>query len=233
MFSREEFDKNYNIIKENISKSASKIGKSEKDIILLAATKTQDIETINYAIKSGIEYIGENRVQEFTAKRDLYLPCHKHFIGHLQTNKVKDIIKDTELIHSVDSYHLANEISKQALKNSVTANILLEVNIGNEESKSGFLKEELNEALFKIAELPAVSVKGLMAIPPVTDTKDGNAAYFEQMYKLFIDNAYKNKDNINMDILSMGMSNDYECAIEHGANLVRIGTSLFGKRIYK
>ncbi|MBR3144739.1 MAG: YggS family pyridoxal phosphate-dependent enzyme [Clostridia bacterium] len=233
MFSKSEFDKNYEIIKENIAKSAEKAKKSEKDIILLAATKTQDIETINYAIKSGIEYIGENRVQEFTAKRDFYLPCHKHFIGHLQTNKVKDIIKDVELIHSVDSYHLACEISKQAKKNDVVANILLEVNIGGEESKSGLKKSEVNETLYKIAELPFISIKGLMAIPPVSETKDGNAPYFDQMYKLFIDNRCENKDNISMDILSMGMSDDYECAIEHGANLVRIGTSLFGKRIYK
>lgn len=232
MLNREEFDKKYTEIKENIEKAAILAGKHSDDIILLAATKTQDIETINYAIESGIKYIGENRVQEFTAKRDFYKPVHKHFIGHLQTNKVKDIIKDVELIHSVDSYHLASEISKQAQKNGLVSNILLEVNIGNEESKSGFLSRELNENLYKIAELPAICIKGLMAIPPVCETKDGNASYFEQMYKLFIDNSGKIKDNISMDILSMGMSDDYECAIKCGANLVRLGTALFGRRIY-
>ena len=232
MLNREEFDTKYTEIKENIEKAAILAGKHSDDIILLAATKTQDIETINYAIESGIKYIGENRVQEFTAKRDLYKPVHKHFIGHLQTNKVKDIIKDVELIHSVDSYHLASEISKQAQKNGLVSNILLEVNIGNEESKSGFLSHELNENLYKIAELPAICIKGLMAIPPVCETKDGNAPYFEQMYKLFIDNSGKIKDNISMDILSMGMSDDYECAIKCGANLVRLGTALFGRRIY-
>lgn len=233
MLLRQEFDKNYCKIKENIEKAANGAGKTVEDIILLAATKTQDIDTINYAIKSGINYIGENRVQEFVAKRDGYLPVHKHFIGHLQTNKVKDIIRDVELIHSVDSYRLACEISKQAVKCGITAKILLEINIGKEESKSGFLSEELNDNVFKIAELPGIFVNGLMAIPPVCETPTGNAVYFEQMYKLFIDNAYKNKDNISMDILSMGMSDDYECAIKCGANLVRLGTALFGKRIYQ
>lgn len=228
-----EFDRRYERVKNNIEKAAASVGKSGSDIILLAATKTQDIETINHAIKSGISYIGENRVQEFLQKKDGYLPVHKHFIGHLQTNKVKDIIDGVELIHSVDSLHLAREISKAAVKRGVTADILLEVNIGAEESKSGFLKEELQEAVLAAAELQGLKIKGLMAIPPVCERPEDNAAYFEQMYKLFIDNAYKNKDNINMEILSMGMSDDYECAIKCGANLVRLGTALFGKRIYQ
>ena len=228
----EVFEENYKEIKENIKNAAIKSGRKPEDITLLAATKTVDIETINYAIKSGIEYIGENRVQEFLSKNDEYLPCHKHFIGHLQTNKVKDIVPFVELIHSVDSFHLAKEISKVSEKLNKTTDILLEVNIGNEESKSGFLIDEVEENLRKIALLPFIKVKGLMAIPPVCDENDKNIEYFNKMQKLFIDIGHKNIDNSSMDILSMGMSNDYETAVLCGATVVRIGTALFGKRNY-
>ena len=227
-------DYNYKIIKENIAAAAQSAGKSEDDIILLAATKTVDAETINSAIESGIKYIGENRVQEFLSKKDLLNPAaHRHFIGHLQTNKVKDIIGEVELIHSVDSVHLAKEISKQASRLGNAANVLLEINVGDEQSKSGFSFDEANEAINCVAELPFVRVKGLMAIPPVCEKPTDNIKYFDRMYKLFIDNRGKNTDNSNMEILSMGMSGDYECAIKCGANLVRIGTALFGRRIYK
>ena len=229
----DNFNQNYPYIKEKIAVAAQKVKKNEDDIILLAATKTVDVNVINHAILSGIKYIGENRVQEFLQKKDYYENCHKHFIGHLQTNKVKDVLPYTELIHSVDSYRLAKEISKQALKLNKTAEILLEVIIGNEESKGGFSADELNEKTEEIATLPNIFIKGLMAIPPICENATDNIKYFEKMQKLFIDIGALKIDNSSMDILSMGMSDDYDVAIECGANLVRIGTALFGKRIYK
>lgn len=227
------FDENYADILKKISLAAESTGKTKDDIILLAATKTQDINTINHAIESGIEYIGENRVQEFLEKKDLYKPCHRHFIGHLQTNKVKYVAGEVELIHSVDSIHLAEVINSVAQKKNTVQDILLEVNIGDEESKSGFKQDEVLNAVKTVAEYENIRIKGLMAIPPVCEQKGENIKYFNLMYKLFIDIEGKNIDNINMDILSMGMSDDFEDAIKCGANLVRIGTALFGKRIYK
>ncbi len=226
------FDENYRIIKQNIKAAAERSGRKEEDIILLAATKTVDAKRINHAIKSGISYIGENKVQEFLLKKDDIIPCHRHFIGHLQTNKVKDILPFAELIHSVDSVHLAKEISKQALKLNKTADILLEINIGGEESKSGFDPKNAEEAVREIAKLPSVKIKGLMAIPPVCEEPEQNRKYFSDMKKLFIDIRDKKIDNSSMEFLSMGMSDDYAVAISEGANLVRIGSALFGKRNY-
>lgn len=226
------FDENYNIITQNISRAAEKSGRRYEDITLLAATKTVNIEVINYAIKSGIKYIGENRVQELLSKYEYYLPVNRHFIGHLQTNKVKDIIDKVTLIHSVDSYRLAEEISKQAKKKNITMDILLEINIGNEQSKSGFSAEEAIIATEKIANLGNIQIKGLMAIPPICENPEQNRPYFAKMKKLFIDIANKKIDNSSMDILSMGMSDDYEVAIQEGANMVRLGTALFGRRNY-
>lgn len=231
--SAKEFDVNFLAITENIKNAAKKSGRSADDIILLAATKTVDVDTINYAIKKGIDYIGENKVQELLSKDDGVIGAHRHFIGHLQTNKVKDIISRVEMIESVDSLKLAKEISKQAEKCGKIMEILIEVNIGGEESKWGFVPENTLEAIEEIAKLPNIKIKGLMAIPPVCENSEENRKYFRKMYKLFIDIRDKNIDNSSMDILSMGMSDDYEIAIEEGANLIRLGTALFGRRIYK
>ncbi|MBQ8203714.1 MAG: YggS family pyridoxal phosphate-dependent enzyme [Clostridia bacterium] len=226
------FEENYSRIKEEIALAAEKSGKAAEDIILLAATKTVDADVINHAIKSGIEYIGENRVQELKAKNDFYLPVHKHFIGHLQTNKVKDVIDKVELIQSVDSVKLANEISRLAENRGKVMDILLEINIGNEESKSGFCEEEALDAVYEISSLKGVKIKGLMAIPPICEDEKILRGYFYKMHKLFVDIGAKKIDNSSMDILSMGMSEDFSQAIEEGANLVRIGTALFGRRNY-
>lgn len=226
------FNENYKYIVEKIAYAAQKSGRKPQDITLLAATKTVDISIINYAISSGITYIGENRVQEFLSKYQDFLPVNKHFIGHLQTNKVKDIIDKVELIHSVDSYRLAQEISKQAVKHDIVAEILLEINIGNEQSKSGFAYEQTEEAVEKISKLENVKIKGIMAIPPICEKAEQNRQYFAKMKKLFIDIGDKKIDNSSMDILSMGMSDDYEIAIEEGATMVRLGTALFGRRNY-
>lgn len=226
------FDENYKRITENIARAAEKSGRNSQDITLLAATKTVGVDVINHAISSGISYIGENRVQEFLSKYQDYAPVNKHFIGHLQTNKVKDIIDKVSLIHSVDSYRLAEEISKQAVKRGIVVDILLEINVGDEQSKSGFSYDETTAATEKIAKLDGVKIKGLMAIPPICENPEQNRPYFAKMKKLFIDISIKKIDNSSMDILSMGMSDDYMVAIEEGANMVRLGTALFGRRNY-
>lgn len=230
--SAEIFDENYKIIKDNIASAAQASGRNPEDIIILAATKTVDTDTINYAVNKGIKFIGENRVQEFLGKYEDLAPVRKHFIGHLQKNKVKYIIDKVEMIESVSSLALAEEISRQAVKNNLKMNVLLEVNIGKEESKSGFFEEEVSDAVYKIAEMPGICVKGLMAIPPVCTDIDGNSKYFYKMHKLFIDIGGKKIDNSSMDFLSMGMSGDYKEAVLRGANIVRIGTALFGDRNY-
>lgn len=231
--SAKEFDRNFGEISERLKVSLSKIGKKREDIILLAATKTVDADTINYAISKGIDYIGENKVQELLSKEKDYAPCHRHFIGHLQTNKVKDIIDKVEMIQSVDSLKLAKEISKQAVKYNLQIEILLEVNIGDEDSKWGFKPQDTENAVREISKLPNLKIKGLMAIPPICENKEENRPYFKKMQKLFVDIGTKNIDNSSMDILSMGMSDDFDIAVEEGANLVRVGTALFGRRIYK
>lgn len=226
---------NYNNIEENICKAALASGRNREDIIFLSATKTVEIEYINYAISLGLKYIGENKVQELISKYDEYNldTCSLQFIGHLQSNKVRQIVDKVDMIQSVDSIKLANEIAKQSLKYNKTTDILIEVNIGKEESKSGIFPEQLEELCGTIGELKGVKIKGLMTIPPICNDVKTISAYFSDMYKLFIDIKGKNMDNVNMDCLSMGMSSDYEEAIKCGANMVRIGSSLFGARIYK
>ncbi len=228
------FDENYREIEKKITEAAEKVGKKREDIILLAATKTVAPEVINHAIESGIKYIGENRVQEFLSKESALLPdAHRHFIGHLQTNKVKDIIGKVEMIESVHSEKLATVIGKLSSERGIVTDILLEVNIGNEESKSGFLPSELADAVRKIASISGVRIRGLMAIPPICEKKDEIMAFFSEMHNLFIDIDTKKIDNVSMEYLSMGMSGDYYEAILSGSNIIRLGTALFGQRNYK
>lgn len=228
-----DFDRNFAYIKETVADAAERSGRRAEDITILAATKTVPVEIINYAASKGLKFIGENRVQEFCAKLDLMnKDLHRHFIGHLQTNKVKYIVGNVELIHSVDSVKLAGEISKQSIKNGIITDILLEVNIGREETKSGFFTENLPTALTEIAEFKGVRVKGLMCIPPDEEKFGPVDGYFAQMHKLFIDISAQNMDNNNMQYLSMGMSGDFYKAILNGANIIRVGTALFGERNY-
>ena len=212
-----------------------KAGKTRDDITFLSATKTVEPEYINYAISLGLSYIGENKVQELLSKYDEYNleNCSLQFIGHLQSNKVRQIVGKVDLIQSIDSIKLAKEVSKCSLKNNITSDILVEVNIGKEENKSGVMPEMLEELVEEISTLPAVNVKGLMTIPPICEKNDEIRRYFEKMNRLFLDISSKKLDNISMDILSMGMSSDYYEAILEGANMVRIGSALFGNRIYK
>ena len=228
--SAKEFDLNYEAVTQKLDNALLKAGKTRQDVILLAATKTVDVDTINYAINKGIAYIGENKVQELLSKYDSVIDVHHHFIGHLQTNKVKDVVGKVELIHSVDSIKLAKEISKQAQKINKTMDILLEINIGDEDSKWGFTPDNLENSIKEIAALTNIRICGLMAIPPICENAEDNRKYFKKMYQLFVDIRDKNIDNSYMNILSMGMSDDFDIAIEEGANLVRVGTALFGKR---
>lgn len=226
---------NYDFINEKIAEAAMKAGKTRDDITFLSATKTVEPEYINYAISLGLSYIGENKVQELLPKYDQYNleNCSLQFIGHLQSNKVRQIVGKVDLIQSIDSMKLAKEVSKCSLKNNITSDILVEVNIGKEENKSGVMPEMLEKLVEEISTLPAVNVKGLMTIPPICEKKDEIRRYFEKMNRLFLDISSKKLDNVSMDILSMGMSSDYYEAILEGANMVRIGSALFGNRIYK
>ncbi|MBQ2274639.1 MAG: YggS family pyridoxal phosphate-dependent enzyme [Clostridia bacterium] len=229
----DNFDANYAEIREKINLSAEKSGRTAEDVILLAATKTVSADKINYAIEKGISYIGENRVQELLSKDDdINKSAHRHFIGHLQTNKVKDIVPRVEMIESVDSLRLATAIGKEAVKCGKTMDILLEINIGGEESKSGFSANEIENALEEITKIEGICVKGIMSIPPVCVNREKQREYFTQLHKIFVDISRKKLDNSNIIYLSMGMSQDYDLAIECGANIVRIGTSLFGARNY-
>ena len=219
-------------LRQEIDEAAQACGRDPSEIRLMAVTKTQTPELVNQAIDAGIHLLGENRAQELLEKFDDY---HKegveiHFIGHLQSNKVRQIIDKVSLIHSVDSLSLAQEIDRQAQKHDKIMKILVEVNIGGEESKSGVAPEKLEELLDQLSSLRHISVQGLMCIPPRCQNPQDSAAYFEKMQQLFIDIKRKNNDNMNMSILSMGMSGDYKTAIRYGSTLVRIGTALFGER---
>lgn len=225
---------NYKYINERIAQAAEIVGKKREDITLLAATKTVDVSVINYAISLGLDFIGENKVQELLSKYDEYNldNCSLQFIGHLQSNKVRQIVGKVDLIQSVDSVKLAREISRQSVLKNVNTDILVEVNIGCEENKSGVEVEQLENLIYEIKDFDNISVKGLMCIPPICDNSQKICNFFSKMHNKFIDISSKNIDNISMDILSMGMSSDYYEAILSGATMVRVGSSLFGARDY-
>ncbi len=227
---------NLQVIRDSLAEAAVKASRSPDDVRLMAVTKTVCPEYINHAIKEcGIDLIGENKVQEYLSKKDsLELNgVEKHLIGHLQTNKVKKIVGEVDMIQSVDSLHLAQAIAKESLKIGKTTDILLEINIGSEESKTGFDKQAFTESLFQISELEGIRVKGLMTIPPVCETSLESERYFQTMADYFEEVKGKKLNNFDMQILSMGMSGDYKEAVLHGSNLVRIGSAIFGPRIYK
>lgn len=219
---------------EKIEKAAALSGRKRADIVLCAASKTRTFDEISESAKYGIDMFGENHAQELEANFDsgAYLGKPASFIGHLQTNKVKDIIKRVELIHSIDSLRLAYEAEKQAERADCETDILLEINIAGEKSKSGFSPEEVIEAIYEIAELPRIHIRGLMSIPPICEDNTKNRKYFSKLNNMFLDIGTKKIDNSSMDILSMGMSDDFDVAIAEGSTLVRIGTALFGKRKY-
>ncbi len=220
-------------INKRIEKAALKSGRKKEDITFVVVTKTVDTERMKEAACCGEVNFGENKVQELTNKYDSFGNEIKwHLIGHLQTNKVKYIIDKVELIHSVDSVKLAEEISKRAVQKEISAKVLLEVNVAKEESKFGIKPEKLEEAAKEIALLPNVEIKGLMTVAPFVENPEENRIYFRQMRELLVDINSKKIDNIDMEVLSMGMTGDYEVAIEEGSTLIRIGTGVFGERFY-
>ncbi len=224
---------NYRRISEQIENAKIKAGRTD-DVHFMAVTKTVPAEIVNHSVELGIKLLGENRVQEFLDKYESYSGDYDvHFIGGLQSNKVKYIIDKVSMIHSVDSLKLANEINKRAKGAGRVMDILLEINIGGEESKNGIRPEELSELSSEIAELKNIRVRGLMTIPPV-DINGSSERYFEKMQRLYSDlkSGNENKENFLVDTLSMGMSGDFEKAIEFGSTIVRIGSLLFGYRQY-
>ncbi len=247
-FSRDIVLENILGVKQKIENSAKASGRSADNVVLLAATKTVDADTINFAIENGIKCIGENRVQELLEKYDSINKNNVdiHFIGRLQTNKVKYICDKVSLIHSVDSIKLAKEIDRQSAKIGKIMDVLVEVNIGNEESKGGISPENLEDFLIELSVFKNIAVKGLMCIPPKCESAEissegdqmcestkksyKNQVFFRKIMKLFLDISEKKLDNINMQVLSMGMSDDYEQAVTEGSTLVRVGRGLFGSR---
>ena len=218
-------------VRERIKKAAIKSGRNPEDIVLVAVTKTHTPDMMNEAIRAGAVDIGENKPQEVRDKFNDVLPTRWHLIGHLQTNKVKYIIDKCTMIHSVDSIKLMDEIERQAKLKDVNMDILIQVNIANEESKSGIDKKELTELLEYAGGLERVKVRGLMTIIPIGD-EDENRIHFMNMKKLFDETATKEFKNVTMEYLSMGMSGDFETAIECGSNMVRVGSAIFGARNY-
>ena len=230
----EQIGKNVEHVKAEIARAAGDAGRDPAEILLVAATKMNDTSAVRAAVRAGVDICGENRVQEMLEKnaQGAYEGAPLHFIGHLQKNKVRQVVGLCELIHSVDSLSLLQEIAKTAEKRGLVQDVLLEINIGNEESKSGFSPEEIGMALEEAAKMNAIRVRGLMAIPPICEKPEENRPFFLKMQKLFLDNCRKKYDNISMDFLSMGMSGDYTEAIRCGANMVRVGTGIFGPRNY-
>ena len=221
-------------VKERIRIAAEMAGRDPESIILVGATKTNDASRVREAIAAGLKVCGENRVQEMLEKegQGAYEGAELHFIGHLQKNKVKNVVGLASLIHSVDSASLMDEIEKQCAKRGIVQDVLLEINIGREEAKSGFFAEDLPMALEKVSAMPHIRVRGLMAVPPICAYGEENRPYFLAMKQLFIDNTGKKYDNVYMDFMSMGMSGDFETAIACGANMIRLGSVIFGARDY-
>lgn len=220
-------------VEANVMEACQKAGRDRSEVTLIAVSKTKPLEMLSTIYDQGIRDFGENKVQEMCDKMDqLPTDIHWHMIGHLQTNKVKYIVGRTALIHSVDSLHLAQEIEKQAAKRDVVSDILVEVNIAEEESKFGIHKEETVELVRQIAALPHVHIRGLMTIAPYVENPEDNRMHFRGIHQLSVDIAAQNIDNVDMDVLSMGMTGDYMVAIEEGATMVRVGTGIFGERKY-
>lgn len=224
---------NLAVVRKNIDEACVRGNRRREDVTLIAVSKTKPVEMLQEAYDEGCRDFGENKVQELCRKYDeLPKDIRWHMIGHLQTNKVKDVVGKAYMIHSVDSLHLAEAISKEAVKKNVTVQILVEVNVAQEETKFGLSLEAAEELVMQISKLPGIQIKGLMTIAPFVENSEENRQYFKELCQLFIDITNKKVDNIDMEHLSMGMTNDYCVAIEEGATYVRVGTGIFGERNY-
>ena len=225
---------NVALIRAQMEAAAIAAGRDPRSVLLCAATIMNDAAAVREAIAAGVDCCGENKVQELTAKlsENAYEGAPVHFIGHLQTNKVKQVVGKVDLIQSVDSPRLLEAIHKEAAKQGIVQDILLEVNIGNEDSKSGFSREELPQILEQMVNFASVRVRGLMAIPPICENSTDNHKFFQEMCKIAVDIKAKKYDNVWVDIMSMGMSGDYADAIACGSTMIRVGTAIFGARDY-
>lgn len=224
---------NIKLVEENIKKACEEVGRDVNEVTLIAVSKTKPYTAIEEALPTGVKDYGENKVQELCDKYEILPKDIKwHMIGHLQRNKVKYLVGKASLIHSVDSIRLAEQIEKEYAKADEIANILIEVNMAQEESKFGITSQETEELIREIAKLPHVRIQGLMTIAPFTDNPETNRVYFKNMKKLSVDINNKNIDNVSMNVLSMGMTGDYQVAVEEGATMVRVGTGIFGERNY-
>ena len=224
---------NIKLVEENIKKACEKVGRDVNEVTLIAVSKTKPYTAIEEALPTGVKDYGENKVQELCDKYEILPKDIKwHMIGHLQRNKVKYLVGKASLIHSVDSIRLAEQIEKEYAKADEIANILIEVNMAQEESKFGITSEETEQLVREIAKFPHIRIKGLMTIAPYTDNPESNRVYFRNMKKLSVDIENKNIDNVSMSVLSMGMTGDYQVSVEEGATLVRVGTGIFGERNY-
>ncbi|MCQ2547889.1 MAG: YggS family pyridoxal phosphate-dependent enzyme [Clostridia bacterium] len=224
---------NLEYINKTIADAAIRSGRKPEDIMLLAVTKTHEAPEMNEVIDCGVENIGENKVQEITRKYDDVKPAKWHLIGHLQTNKVKYIIDKVEMIHSVDSLHLAQEIDKRAKQHGLVMKILVQVNVAEEESKFGITSQETDKLINDILEnCPNVKICGIMCIAPFVDDEEEARPYFREAKQIYDSYLGDTREGMDFKYLSMGMSNDYEVAIEEGSNLVRVGTAIFGARDY-
>ena len=220
-----------NEVRENIQKACEKAGRSPQEVTLIAVSKTKPLFMLEEAYEAGARDFGENKVQEILEKHPkMPEDARFHMIGHLQRNKVKQVLPHAVLIHSVDSYRLAEQISQEAGKLGITAKILLEVNVAKEESKFGMMPEDVEEMAGQIAALPHLQIEGLMTIAPFVDDPEKNRPVFRKLYQLSVDIKKKNIDTVNMSVLSMGMTGDYQVAVEEGATMIRVGTGIFGAR---
>ena len=224
---------NLKMVEQKIAAACQRVGRSREEVSLIAVSKTKPVEMIREAMASGIVTFGENKVQEILEKQEIIKdPLDWHMIGHLQRNKVKQVVGRVVRIHSVDSNRLAKQIQTESEKKQIKSDILIEVNMAKEDSKFGFMPEETEDAIREIAGYPNVCVRGLMTIAPNVSEPEKNRVHFRNLHKLLVDINNKNIDNINMSELSMGMTGDYEVAIEEGATFVRVGTGIFGNRQY-
>lgn len=224
---------NYREVQENIKKACEKAGRNPEEVTLIAVSKTKPVEMLKEAYDAGARFFGENKVQEIQEKYDkLPEDIHWHMIGHLQRNKIKYIVDKVAMIHSVDSLRLAETIEAEAAKHQVKVPILIEVNVAEEDSKFGLKMAEVLPLLEQISEFSHIEVKGLMTIAPYVENPEDNREIFRQLKKLSVDIAAKNINNITMSVLSMGMTGDYEVAVQEGATMVRVGTGIFGEREY-
>ena len=221
-------------IRAAMESAARDAGRDPKEIQLCAATKMNDAAAVRQAIAAGVDVCGENRVQELTQKlgENAYIGAPVHFIGHLQTNKVRQVVGKVDLIQSVGSLHLLEAVNKEAARQNLRQDILLEVNIGEEAAKTGFAAGEILPLIDKIDSFSNICVRGLMAIPPISENPGDNSKFFLKMREIYVDIRAKKKDNVLVDCLSMGMSGDYLDAIRCGSTMVRIGTAIFGERHY-